>query len=1113
MIASNYQKMSIFKLCVISIACLLVLAISPLAQADLSGRLTVDNSFEAYISASDAEQGTLLVKGNNWPSIYAFVSTLTPGQDYYLHIKAADEGGVAAFLGEFAISGEHHLFSNGLSQLNTDTSNWKVSRSGWVDYVPATSYGRRGVSPWGNSGSVGSVNEDAQWIWSADSNNDNLVYFSTKISAVYTCTEPTHNAVGIRIGRGGTDTSIGTTTEALAIYSAWLAAGSPSTGLIGGNKYNVDASGEALVDRIDFGGARRVHNGTLPYPGFGAVNDQSNSDFLVHTEGKLSLAAGDYSIYVESDDGFSLVLETLVGDTVVFDRFSGSTAGASNELRFETPTGNARTGGHFTLSQDSVFTLTTVFFERGGGDFMEVSIASGLIESTTVSDYESLSHEALEGKVKFQQCFGTPPPRINHYQIIHDGQGLTCDAETVTVKACTNTYDGTCLLSNDIVTLDLKATGTVGLSERISFTGSGTVNLPYTLAETVVLSIENASTPALNPTVCFDGSITSCNLTFADAGFRFLSGSSGTSETIENQIAGDSFALRLQAVKNTDGVCEGLFSGNRSINLSQENVAPGGTSGLAFKVAEAQIAKHPTTSAITLNFGVQSIAQLPDVSYLDSGRIRLHANYNIAGIMVNGSSEPFWVSPAQLVVSAQSSALTLNGANATASATHPAGESFDFVVRALNSQGAITPNYAPGQIQVKLARTGPTLLGSIDGYLQYASSARLQSSLSANFQDVSLTPFSAGESLYGGAHYSEVGLLNVDIQDNNYAGEGIIVPGQAQNIGRFVPHHFTQAIAQNGLFNTTCGASIGFSAYSGQKNETNSSIGAISYLSNPILAITAFNKQGEVTQNYYEDSAGSANDYMKLRPQDISGAITAPRSDKTALGLDGNALPFTANMNEGTLSQQDLTALPSVVALPKGTVHYQFSPTDNFFYGRSANSKVAPFTADIEFSVATFFDNDGVGAISTSNVSPTGLEVRFGRLRLENSFGPETQNFPQEMLIEHFDGNVFVAAQDDNCSGYNPSRVSLTNISLDTSLSAVLGAAGRFTNGKTQAISLQSPGLGNQGQIGVVYDAYDWLQYDWDNDGDFDDDPFAVASFGVFRGNDRTFNWREVFND
>jgi MSHA biogenesis protein MshQ len=234
--------------------------------------------------------------------------------------------------------------------------------------------------------------------------------------------------------------------------------------------------------------------------------------------------------------------------------------------------------------------------------------------------------------------------------------------------------------------------------------------------------------------------------------------------------------------------------------------------------------------------------------------------------------------------------------------------------------------------------------------------------------------------------------------------------------------------------------------------------------------------------------------------------------DEVATGVDSSKLPITANINPGTLSQNYLTASDKGEPLPKGVLHYQFSDDDNFFYDRSGNALVGPFTSDIDFSIATIIDPDDVDVLTTKAVSPTGIEIRFGRLLLVNSFGPETSDLPQPMQIEHFDGTSFVDSTDDNCASYDADKILLTDISLEPALTDKLGGTGNFSAGETQAIELQAPGTGNQGQLGVSYVAYDWFKYDWDNNGNYDDDPTAVATFGLFRGNGRIIQWREIFN-
>jgi MSHA biogenesis protein MshQ len=174
---------------------------------------------------------------------------------------------------------------------------------------------------------------------------------------------------------------------------------------------------------------------------------------------------------------------------------------------------------------------------------------------------------------------------------------------------------------------------------------------------------------------------------------------------------------------------------------------------------------------------------------------------------------------------------------------------------------------------------------------------------------------------------------------------------------------------------------------------------------------------------------------------------------------------------------------------------------------------VAPFTSDINFAITAISDADGVNAISLVDAAPTGVEIRFGRMVVENSFGPETANFPQTLWLEHFTDNGFIKSSDNSFVSVNPSKVVLSNISLDPDLTEVLGSSADFISGQNQSIILKAPGAPNQGQILVTYDAIEWLQYDWDADGSLDDDPSGIATFGIYRGNDRTIHWREVFND
>ncbi|MDG1753303.1 MAG: LamG domain-containing protein, partial [Thalassotalea sp.] len=736
---------------------------------------------------------------------------------------------------------------------------------------------------------------------------------------------------------------------------------------------------------------------------------------------------------------------------------------------------------------------------RFTGNMDEVRVYQGALSAGQIVEIYGETHPCSE-------------PVIDHYQIVHDGNGLTCDPETVTIRACTNVYDGSCTLSTDTVTLDVVATGTPAITNNITFTGSTTTNIAYTTPESILLSIANPSIAPASATVCNDNSAGSCNLVFADAGFKFLNGNSGTSEVISNQISGNTFPVRLQALYNNNGVCEGLFTGNVDVNLSQENKTPNGSNpGNSFEINGLPIAKGSTpSSSVTLNFGSDSIATIPSPRYLDVGEILLHASYSNAGINLVGSSLPFWVAPHQLVITESTGP------------TQKAGVSFNFNITAYNSLGTapsnITTNYQQGQLQLYAQRTAPTLLTSVDGAFTYTGASSILSTTSAAFiEDISLGAFSNGIST-NQAKYSEVGQITVDVRDRDYGSVGLVVSSQgAVALGRFTPDHFKQTVFNAGTLKSTCNLGATTFAYSGQLDEATLTKGTIDYLANPILEITAYNADNVVTKNYYEDADGSPDDFMKMSATHIT--VLSPVTDNTTFGLDALKLPIDGDISTGRLSQNNLDASHADFGNPlnAGVLHYKLSDDDHFYYQRSVNAFVKNFDADFNLTVSSITDADtSVVATSLTDVSNlSGVNIRFGRLVIENSFGPETENLPQVFKTQYYDGSKFVLNTDDQCSTYNVNKMTLSNISLAPT--AKVGTTGNFINGETKGLEITAPSAGNIGEMGVTYNSFDWLKYDWSNsdslgNGPFTENPTAVATFGLFRGNDRIISWREVGN-
>jgi uncharacterized repeat protein (TIGR01451 family) len=319
---------------------------------------------------------------------------------------------------------------------------------------------------------------------------------------------------------------------------------------------------------------------------------------------------------------------------------------------------------------------------------------------------------------------------------------------------------------------------------------------------------------------------------------------------------------------------------------------------------------------------------------------------------------------------------------------------------------------------------------------------------------------------------SEVGSIAIGGVDpagsygaTNYLGmSGLHVPILSDVIGRFVPHHFDTEVPSN-----ACGT---FS-YSGQ----------------PFPArITARNISGGTTQNY-------TNTFAK----DVTFSDTN--------GATGIFSPAPLLFSDFTSGIADMT-------LPPYKVKFTFT-----------NKLTTPATIKLR-------------AVDTDNVSSaTGTEgttsIRSGRLVLQNAYGPETAQITMPLRTEYYDTislvtKFFTNTLDNNCTNVylDPALNLDPDLQLKTGTGWVagnstmsIGSSGStkatiahtpFVNGEA-ALSFSAPGAGNIGFVDVqIINMPSWLQFDWDNNGSLDPSLNARVNFGIYRGNDRIINWREI---
>ena len=922
----------------------------------------------------------------------------------------------------------------------------------------------------------------------------------------------TLDAVGIKIGSGGgsSDSEINTTSEALAIYAAWLNASSPATGSIDtiSKTYNVIASGSSEVDRIDFGGASKDFAGTLPYPGADA--GVSGEHFLVHTSGTLSLPAGDYTIYVESDDGFNFVMDTLKGDTVSFSKF-GSQSGASNELRFENPTSNSDTGGSFTLTQDSVFDISAIFFERTGGDYLEISISNDIRTNEAPSGYEILRHGALNEKVKFGQCAVTS--QIDHYRIEHDAQGFTCEAENLIIKACADANCDT--LYDEETSITLSPSGWFD-GDTLIFTRESPTSISVQDEGSITLG-KTSATPEADLR-CFNGNTETCNMTFSDDGFELYGENTG--DTLPDQLAANNFQnVNLRAVRSNNNVCEALLKGPKNIDLTYDCDSPDQCLTSLSGISVTGDGTGGNTGNIEVEFNDQGEASLAVLNYPDAGRLILSIQAEVDGVTINSSdNEAVDVYPSYLKLTVDQSEL-LYGSSAGAQNNYIAGEPFTVSIGAYGVNDTLLPNYQSESPQLKVTRIQPESSG-VNGSFKYAASGSSSAQLTASFSTATGLSFNAGEHQYTSAYYDEVGRINIDVRDNTYLGNTISSNGSI-TLGDFYPAYFDVTLSTTPSLADTCG----IFSYLGEN---------IDFETDPEFTITAYNALDEITDNY-------SDTFWSYLPDEQALEASLSYLDSSSYTLTGTASVIDLG-NAPLVNNNDNYDGSGTVTITNGRFKYNKVHTDN-----SAFDSVSPFQASIDMVFASgFFTTSFAGQggnhticykddYNSSNCKQMtienvlGTEIRYGRLDIESTHGSEFESLRVPIKTEYFKNDLWVLNTDDsNCTNIDFSQdnndMSLLPIgSQDISASINnITSTGQLLLGV--AVSSDDLLMNPPNEVGELILQLNplatpsgwpsYLNYDWNGDNviDENDFPSATVTFGLFRGNDKIIQWREVFN-
>lgn len=444
-------------------------------------------------------------------------------------------------------------------------------------------------------------------------------------------------------------------------------------------------------------------------------------------------------------------------------------------------------------------------------------------------------------------CSGTPPPAdaLDHFELDHDGTGLTCTPSEVIVRACSGaSAGGTCQMTSGGAsgTLQVKNTsGTVLASYPFTIpSGQNTATIEVSYPGVATVNFDTTTTG----TACWDGDSASCQHVFYNAGFQF---------DVPDHYAGQQQDVTISALGpgTPPTTCAPAFTTTKTVKFSCAYANPNtGTDSVLIMAGSPTMITTPVacnggTTDVALPFGADGSASIK-VVYPDAGSVKLTAAYPSANMT---GSDNFIAVPAKFGIATSGSLV--------------AGSNFTVTITAQNSNGGTTKNYGKetnGDGTRESALLERQLCQPVDGSNGIFSAGTLT--------------FSNGVAQTATANWDEVGTMDIVATNDDYLGlgTGFTITGSSSGAtancsaptGPFRPHHFSTKLVDPLVF-----------AYSGQPFK---------------LKVLAQNAASQTTTNYYSAASGTS----------FARAIT--------LSALSNDAAKTANPGPGTLAPLTIAA-------------------------------------------------------------------------------------------------------------------------------------------------------------------------------------------------------------
>lgn len=854
-------------------------------------------------------------------------------------------------------------------------------------------------------------------------------------------------------------------------------------------------------------------------PGTYFINDLiigNKVDVVIQPVGAVRLYVGRSIV---AGNEVALNPDGAVGDLMIF-LYSGASFIAGN--------GNQGSSDlNFNGILYSPYSNTTISFGNNN-DIQGAVLSAGTVSvgNNTAFDYGEDVEQAVREALG---CDEAPP--IHHFDIQHDGQGLTCMAETITVRACA---DEACTAYTESVTLQIDASSPdgalpvwVGGNQATTTSGLATFTLRSSIAGSVSLGL-SSTTHATAPVWCNGMAVTPCPISFEAVGLLFDGddrddGNAGSAtrfqSPIPEQIAGkpsntgyQAATQRLRVVRadQETGACETVLA-NTTVPARFHYTVPVASTGLTDNRISISGASNALTAAgsvqnIDLAFGTDGTAPFW-FSSRDAGVHTLHVELpvsidddsdgNADRTLTLNTQRAFIARPLAVYVDTEPRS-NPQAADASGGVFARAGEAFPLRFVALGWQDSADDSDANGEWD---ACASPTLsagqprarvpeweigtpqaslfapAGGAPGSLTYPGGA-------ARFAAGSdtLTLDSSGNRV----SFSEAGIIRFD--GNNLAFLTTAAQACSPRIGRFIPDRFE--------FDTVVLASAcsGTFTYAGLTLPASSpKPGQVFDFSGRIRAV---NTAGNLTANYSGTFSKLDAADLTFTPKHFDPAFTEPLYLHDAAPTAPSPFTFAGGVLNFVIRPQ----LRTETVLPPRQVYLAIEAEDS-------------------------------DAVQGSHDDPAVSKAfRHGRLAVMNAHQHlETADIALTLQAEYFNGTRFVVNPDDSCTALGGvAQFSLANnkeanqidgtIAVGNGSSTLedIGVPTPFAAGVLiPTPRLTAPGAGNAGFVDVrprLDDAgLPWLRYDWNGDGAHDDNPTGRASWGLYRGNRNVIRTREIW--